>query len=265
MSDKNSWIDLGFEGEMRVIDVETTGLYPYATKRDPQDHNIISVAVMPITFERGRAAEIGAPREWIIDPGRPIPPEASRVNGIYDKDVRGRPKFSDVAQEIRDEIGSHPVVGHNVGFDKRFLMAEFKRAGITGINRNKRVCTMEAACRLLRVERRISLDTALNVFSSLTDARLARTKRTHSAGEDVTLTGSLASILYQVAHMNASEGRALARDLKGDLKELTAPRRQRSIYADERADTEEPAGCGVGAVGGVIFMAAFLYLLFQCS
>ena len=53
MSDKNSWIDLGFDGEMRVIDVETTGLYPYATKRDPQDHNIISVAVMPITFAGG--------------------------------------------------------------------------------------------------------------------------------------------------------------------------------------------------------------------
>ena len=140
-------------------------------------------------------------------------------------------------------------------------MAEFKRAGLTGINRNKRVCTMEAVCHLLGVDRRISLDTALEVFSSVTSARLARAKRTHSAEEDVTLTGSLASLLYQVAHMDASDGRALARDLKGDLMELTAPRRERSIYAD----TEEPAGCRAGAVGGVIFMAALLYLLFQCS
>ncbi|MYF12348.1 MAG: 3'-5' exonuclease [Gammaproteobacteria bacterium] len=265
-------IDLGFEGEMRVVDVETTGLYPTPTKKDPTEHNIISVCVMPITFNQDGPADAGDPQTWVVNPGRSIPVQATKVNGFRDKDVYDLPPFADVAQEIRDAIGKHPLVGHNVAFDKRFLQAEFQRAGITGVNRNKPVCTMEATAKLMAAVGRhsdkwgwLNLDRTLSLLNSVAAKRMRRKSNTHGAQEDVELTGAVASILHQLSTMPKDKLKGVIRNMidawpeEQDKRELHRERARRNRNNADADEQDEGFGCfawvGVAVVVGVLLLA----------
>lgn len=89
---------------------------------------------------RDRIVEIGAirlepdgrRREWTqrIDPGQPIPAEATRVHGITDADVRGMPTLEEAADRIHELLAGADVAGFNSsGFDLPFLAADLKRVG----------------------------------------------------------------------------------------------------------------------------------------
>jgi DNA polymerase-3 subunit epsilon len=77
-------------------------------------------------------------RRTLVDPERPIPPEASAVHGIRDEDVRGQPVFAKVAPRLVAHLdgsesgGAPPVVcGYNaVGYDVPLLNHELARAGL---------------------------------------------------------------------------------------------------------------------------------------
>lgn len=103
------------------FDIETTGLSKsedriieiYLTKRDP------------VTLE-----EIGDEVHHILDPEVTIGEEAKRLHGITEDDVRGRPKFRDVAEEILAFIKDCDLSGYNIlGFDLPFMFEEFYRCG----------------------------------------------------------------------------------------------------------------------------------------
>ena len=95
-----------------ALDLETTGL-------DPARDRITEVGALRFDAE-GR--ELAA-WERLVDPGVPIPPEIRRMTGITDADVRGRPAFAEVADELAAFVGDAPIVGQNVGFDLGFLAA----------------------------------------------------------------------------------------------------------------------------------------------
>ncbi len=128
----------GFE-EAVVLDTETTGL-------DPDQDRIVSLALCKVNFSdlrhNPKNLADGLEKEYVFDPGKPIPEGASRVHGIFDKDVEGKPRFDEKSKEIRGFIGKLPVIGHNVSFDKSMLSAELKRAGEKTLSRNKSYCTM---------------------------------------------------------------------------------------------------------------------------
>ena len=126
-------------GRVAVIDVETTGV-------DPKSDRVISVAIFQTQFDPQGDELRGDTMTTVVNPGVPIPREASRVNGFRDRDVTDRPTFADEADELREFIGDRELVGHNVSFDKRFLSAEFKRAGVKTLHRNRSHCTMYGAC-----------------------------------------------------------------------------------------------------------------------
>ena len=123
-------------GEAAVIDCETTGF-------DPGTDRIITVAVIRADFSRlDRGTRLTGDSLVVeVNPGVPIPEAATAVHGLRDADVAGWPPFADEAQELRDFIGDRVLVGHNAQFDKRFLNAEFKRAGVETLRR-KAHCTM---------------------------------------------------------------------------------------------------------------------------
>ena len=127
----------GFERAI-VLDVETTGL-------EPQEDRIVSIAAINADFrEAARTGQVrGDYFQARVNPGRPIPAAASKVHGIKDHDVADDESFANIAQQLRDFIGDLPIVGHNVQFDKRFLNAEFKRAGVKGLGRTKSYCTQQ--------------------------------------------------------------------------------------------------------------------------
>ncbi len=66
-----------------------------------------------------------------INPGMPIPAEASAVHGIYDADVAGCPTFKEVARKVAADIEGCDLAGFNSNrFDIPVLAEEFLRAGV---------------------------------------------------------------------------------------------------------------------------------------
>lgn len=92
-----------------VIDVETTGL-------KVSDSEIVEVAAVRFAdFEPVERFET------LCAPRRVIKPEAAAVNGITEEMVAGQPTFQQIAGSLQDFIGDSNVVGHNLGFDLKFL------------------------------------------------------------------------------------------------------------------------------------------------
>lgn len=97
------------------LDVETTGL-------DPAGDRVCEVAVL---LSRGK--KIVGQYQTLVNPGRPIPPEASRINGISDAMVEFSPRFADVADKLEQALEGSVAVCHNAPFDMAFLNNEYGR------------------------------------------------------------------------------------------------------------------------------------------
>ncbi|MFA7257140.1 MAG: 3'-5' exonuclease [Kiritimatiellales bacterium] len=98
-----------------AFDLETTGIQP---KTD---------AVVEIGAIRFRGTEVIETFCSLINPGRPIPPEASAVNGITDEMVAEQPRIETVLSGLADFCGDLPLVAHNAPFDFKFLLAAVEK------------------------------------------------------------------------------------------------------------------------------------------
>jgi DNA polymerase III epsilon subunit-like protein len=58
-----------------------------------------------------------------VDPGRPISPEAYRVNRISSELLRGAPPFSQIVDQVLEHLEGAAIVAHNAPFDLSFLVA----------------------------------------------------------------------------------------------------------------------------------------------
>ena len=101
-----------------AVDTETTGMNP------ADGHRLVEVARVTVTD--GALGE-----EWasLIDPGRAIPLDATRVHGISDAMVAGAPKAAAAGRMLREACGDLPLVFHNAPFDLPFLVQLFREAG----------------------------------------------------------------------------------------------------------------------------------------
>ncbi len=68
----------------------------------------------------------------LINPGCPIPPEASAVHHITDEMVKAAPSFGEVGRAFLEfcPVGTVLIAHNNDAFDKLFLEVEFKRAEV---------------------------------------------------------------------------------------------------------------------------------------
>ncbi|MCK4563919.1 MAG: 3'-5' exonuclease [Verrucomicrobia bacterium] len=98
-----------------AFDLETTGIKP---KED------MIVEIGAVLFDGSHAVKgYGT----LVDPGIPIPPDASAVNGITDEMVRGKPRMVEVLADFAVFCGDLPLVAHNAPFDFKFLLDDIKR------------------------------------------------------------------------------------------------------------------------------------------
>lgn len=101
-------------GEGVVWDTETTGLGEYA--------KIVSMAVVDfngeVLFDR------------LINPGCPIPKDATAIHGITDAMVANAATFKQVFPEIREVLINRRWVIYNKGYDVPRLQYECNRAGV---------------------------------------------------------------------------------------------------------------------------------------
>lgn len=181
-------------GEIRVkravvIDSETTGLSPASGER--------MVSFGAIELIDGRPS--GAYMHLLFNPGRKSHFAARKVHGLCDRMLSRQPRFSEHAAGLAEFLGNDPLIGHNVAFDIRFLIAEFEHAGRSATV-GAPVCTM-GEFKARRKAGRASLDMACASFGIDASARAVH----HGALIDA----DLASILYQRLVLGFAEGLAL--------------------------------------------------------
>lgn len=94
-----------------IFDAETTGLHGTA--------RIVDVAV--ITTMTGETL-----MDTLINPGEPIPPEATEIHGITDAMVADAPSFADIADELAAILAGRRVLIWNSEYDTGRIRHELK-------------------------------------------------------------------------------------------------------------------------------------------
>ena len=103
-----------------VVDVETTGLSPWRHNR------IVEIAVLIMT----PGGRIQQEYETLVNPDRDLGPTG--IHQITAGEVLSAPKFADIAGDVADLLSQANILaGHNVSFDRNFLVNEYARLGIT--------------------------------------------------------------------------------------------------------------------------------------
>ncbi|MDI3389514.1 3'-5' exonuclease [Streptomyces sp. B-S-A8] len=119
---------MGWHQDLLIgFDLETTGT-------DPCEARIVTGALIEV-----KGGEPLGRREWLADPGVPIPQEAVDVHGISNERARaeGRPA-GQVADELARALTGYwqsgvPVVAYNAAFDLTLLSAELHRYGLPSL------------------------------------------------------------------------------------------------------------------------------------
>jgi DNA polymerase-3 subunit epsilon len=103
-----------------LIDTETTGLDPR------QGHRIIEIAAVEVVNRRLSGRNL----HFRLDPDRDIDAAATEVHGMTRDDLRGKPRFADIASEFVDFARGAEWIIHNAPFDVAFFDAEFRLCGL---------------------------------------------------------------------------------------------------------------------------------------
>jgi DNA polymerase III subunit epsilon len=107
-----------------VLDTETTGLNPRTGDR------IVEVGCV----ELKNRMLTGNNFHRYVNPERDSEEGALGVHGLTTEFLRDKPKFADIAAELRDYVAGAEVIIHNAPFDLGFLNAEFKRLDLASFN-----------------------------------------------------------------------------------------------------------------------------------
>lgn len=110
------------------FDLETTGL------------NVSKDRIVELALIRFHPDDEVDERVRRFNPGIPIPPEASGVHGITDKDVENEARFAASARSLSQLLDGCDLAGFNVRqFDLPMLTAEFKRTNVPFEARERRI------------------------------------------------------------------------------------------------------------------------------
>ncbi len=110
--------NLRLDRPLVCFDLETTGVN---VDRD----RIVEIAMVRIEPDGGRRSF-----RTLVNPGMPIPPQASAVHGITDDDVAESPAFAQIVGEVSALFEGADLAGFNsTRFDLPLLQAELGRAG----------------------------------------------------------------------------------------------------------------------------------------
>jgi len=111
-----------------VLDTETTGLNPRTGDR------ILEIGAV----ELNNRMLTGNNFHHYINPERDSEEGALAVHGLTTEFLSDKPKFAEIAQQLRDYIADAELIIHNAPFDIGFLNAEFKRLNMPPVHEQVR-------------------------------------------------------------------------------------------------------------------------------
>ena len=198
-----------------VVDVETTGTSPLRGDR------VIEIAVAVLS-----GGAVGVVLDTLVNPERQIPRVVTGITRIAYDDVRDKPVFGEIADQVVDALAGRIFVAHNMRFDWSFVSNEIRRTLHLALD-GPRLCTVRLARRLLPGLRSRDLDSVAQYFGVEIENR-------HRAAGDATATAWILSRLLDLA---AERGI----DTLRELEELTrrAKRKKRKKRMAFPAPMEE--------------------------
>jgi len=112
-------MNLNLKRPLVFIDLEATGL-------NIATDGIVEIALLKIYPNGNKESKV-----FRVNPTIPIPPDVSKIHGIFDKDVLSCSTFKEIAQEVNSFIGGCDLAGYNSNkFDIPMLIEEFTRCEI---------------------------------------------------------------------------------------------------------------------------------------
>ncbi len=140
-----------------IIDIETTG---GMAKRD----RITEVGIVIHDGEK-----IIEEYESLVNPGRSIPPNITRITGITNEMVKDAPPFYKIAKTIVEMTEGAVFVAHNVRFDYGFIRHAFDELGYTYSKRQ--LCTVRLSRKAFPGLKSYSLGNLIKHFNISVNAR----------------------------------------------------------------------------------------------
>lgn len=149
---------MNLPNDVVVFDLETTGL-------SPQTEGIVEIGAVRIL----NGVLTDDVFESLVQPTNKdglrisIPPQASKVHGIFDEHVENSPTIAEVLPRFVEWTGGVPLVAHNSSFDFGFLGENAARLGMDW--RPEGFCTVAISKQAFPKERSHKLDLVAERFN----------------------------------------------------------------------------------------------------
>ena len=209
-----------------LFDTETTGFDPKTGDR------VIEIAAIELENDLPTDKQFYA----LLDPERDIPADSTRVHGITNAHIEGKPKFADIADDMLAFFGDAPLIAHNAPFDFGFISAELERIGKPPLDKSQMVDTL-----VLAKQRFPGMPNSLDALCRRFDIDLSA-RTTHNALLDCKL---LAEVYVE---LTGGRQRGLTLESEAELTfaqyEPPASRTPRTIYLTDEQRAAHTAFIG---------------------
>lgn len=113
-----------------VFDTETTGLLKPSSAELKTQPKIIEIGVVVLVDHGADGIKVKRDFSWLINPGEQIDDEVTKITGITNNDLIGKPSFIEVLPDLECVfLGATGLICHNLPFDLGMLVTELKRCG----------------------------------------------------------------------------------------------------------------------------------------
>ena len=117
-------MQLNLRNPLVFFDIESTGL-------DVSKDRIVEISVVKVSPGAPGEPNKVEVKTRRVNPTIPIPPEAQKVHGISDEDVKDEPEFRQIAKSLAQWLKGCDIAGYNsLKFDIPLLAEEFIRADV---------------------------------------------------------------------------------------------------------------------------------------